>query len=105
MTPRPIRLRLRLVQWLRRISVRKQQRRQTSAYFHRQRFHQAIADRIRRQDELRRETRGSRRVGLVLGNCRILYWDRSTVGSLEPTRFQLSLTVIGGIRTACDYTP
>src|SRR6266436_3221140 len=78
MTPRPIRLRLRLVQWLRRISVRRQQRRQTSAYFHRQHFRQAIAVRIERQDGLRRGTRGSRTVGLLLGNYQIVYLRLST---------------------------
>src|SRR5260221_11093925 len=41
--------------------------------------------------------RDSELQNLVLENYRIACLGRSTVGSLEPTRFQLSLTVIGEI--------
>src|SRR5882762_1446914 len=67
-TPRPIRLRLRRVRWLRHNAVRRQWLRQTSAYSRHRHFHQAIADRIQRQDGLGRWTRGSRRSGLLLAN-------------------------------------
>src|SRR5882762_9545371 len=60
----PIRLRLRRAQRPRHSGVRKQWLHRTSAYFRRQRFHQAKIDQRERQDESGRENRGFQKSGL-----------------------------------------
>src|SRR5882762_6395409 len=86
----PIRLRLRRAQRPRHSGVRKQWLHRTSAYFRRQRFHQAKIDQWERQDESGRENRGFQKTGLW-ENYRKLRTNRCVMTFLLLSKSRISL--------------